>query len=152
MWYLYDNNSLNKVFKDELGTLSLKSLLQVSKNTIETILIGDPIVAGLSWYQNVWDKFLKSLKALNCGVRDDRIQHLLRCALNLPVFSNLKFFVVLCGTKNLLLDSPKDIADGILELARPFKLNYNCVNIVTCGIPPHDKIWSVNRASIKEVN
>ena len=90
----------------------------LAKNTFETILIGDSIVAGLSRYQNVRDKFLKPLKALNCGVGGDKIQHILWCALNLPVSLNLKNVVVLCGTNNLLLDSPKDIADGILEIAR----------------------------------
>ena len=39
----------------------------LAKNTFETILIGDSIVTGLSRYQNVRDKFLKPLKALNCG-------------------------------------------------------------------------------------
>ena len=48
-------------------------------------------------------------------------------ALNLPVLSNLKIVVVLCGTNNLLLDSPKDIVDGVLEIARSFKANYSTI-------------------------
>ena len=113
--------------------------------------IGDSIVAGLSLYQNVWDKFLKPLTALNCGEGGDKIQHALRCALNLPVLSNLKNVVVVCGTNNLLLDSLKDIADGILEIARLFKANYSCVNVIICGILPRDDSWSVNRVSIKNI-
>ena len=109
------------------------------------------IVAGLSQYQNVWDKFLKSLKALNCSIGSDRIQHVLWHALNLPVSPNLKN-VILCGTNNLLLDSPKDIADGILEIARLFEINYSRVNVIICGILPHDDSWSVNQVSIKKVN
>ena len=111
---------------------------KLAKNAFETILTGDSIVAGLSRYQNVWDKFLKPLKALNCGVGGDRIQHVLWRALNLPVSLNLKNVVVLCGTNNLRLDSPKDIADGILEIARLFETNYSCVNIIICGILPRD--------------
>ena len=42
---------------------------------------------------------------------------------HLTLLSNLKN-VVLCGTDNLLLDSPKDIEDDILEIARSFKTNY----------------------------
>ena len=80
---------------------------KLAKNTFETILIGELIITGLSQYQNVWDKFLKPLKPLNCDVGGDKIQHVLWHALNLPVFSNLKNVVVLCGTNNLLLDSPK---------------------------------------------
>ena len=118
---------------------------KLAKNTFETIIIGDSIVAGLSRYQNVRDKFLKPLKALNCGVGGDKIQHILWCALNLPVSLNLKNVVVLCGTNNLLLDSPKDIADGILKIARSFETNYSCVSVIICGILPHDDSWSVNR-------
>ena len=84
---------------------------KLAKNTFKTILIGDSIVAGLSQYQNIWDKFLKPLKASNCGIGGDRIEHVLWHALNLPVFSSLKNVVVLCGTNNLLLDSPKYIVD-----------------------------------------
>ena len=57
---------------------------KLAKNTFETIIIGDSIVAGLSRYQNVRDKFLKPLKALNCDVGGDRIEHVLWRALNLP--------------------------------------------------------------------
>ena len=125
---------------------------KLAKNTFETIIIGDSIVAGLSRYQNVRDKFLKSLKALNCGIAGDRIQHALWCALNLPAPQHLKNVVVSCGTNNLLLDSPKDIVDGILEIARSFEINYRCANVIICGILPHDNSWSVNRVSIKKVN
>ena len=82
---------------------------KLAKYTFETILIGDLIVAGLSRYQNVWDKFLKPLKAFNCGIGGDRIEHVLWRAFNLPVFfSSLKNIIVLYGTNNLPLDSPKE--------------------------------------------
>ena len=69
-------------------------------------------------------------------------------ALNLPVSLNLKNIVVLYGTNNLLLDSPKDITDGILEIARSFETNYSWVNVIICGILTRDYRWSVNRVSI----
>ena len=125
---------------------------KLAKNIFKTIIIGDSIVAGLSRYQNVRDKFLKPLKVLNCGIGGDRIQHVLWRALNLPVSSNLTNVVALCGTNNLLLDSPKDIADGILEIARSFEINYSCINVIICGILSHDDSWSVNRVSIKKIN
>ena len=125
---------------------------KLAKNTFETILTGEFIVAGLSWYQNVWDKFLKPLKALNCDVEGDRIQHVLWRALNLHVFSNLKTVSALCGTNNVLLDSPRNTVDGILEVPRSFKTNYSCANVVIYGILPRDDSFSVNRVSIKKVN
>ena len=120
---------------------------KLAKNTFETIIIDDSIVGGLSRYQNVRDNFLKPLKALNCGIGGDRIQHVLWRALNLPVSPNLKNVVVLCGTNNL-----KKIADSILEIARSFEINFSCVNVIICGILPRDDSWSVNRVSIKKVN
>ena len=125
---------------------------KLAKNTFETILFGDLIVAGLSRMQNVWGKFLKPLKALNCGVGGEKNQHVLWHALNVSVSSNLKNVVVLCGTNNLLLDSHKDIAHGILEIARLFKTNYSGVNVIICGILPREDSWPVNRVSIKKVN
>ena len=89
---------------------------------------------------------------MNCGIGGDIIKHVLWCTLNLPASQNLKNVVVLCGTNNLLLDSPKDIADGILEIARPFEMNYSCVNVIICGILPRDDSWSVNLVSIKNIN
>ena len=58
---------------------------------------------------------------MKCSLGDDRIQLVLWCIHNLPVFLSLKNVVALCGPNNLLLDSPEDIADGILEIARSFK-------------------------------
>ena len=104
------------------------------KNTFETILIDELIVARLGWYQNVWKKNSEALKILNCGIGGDGIQHVLWCALNLPLSLNLKNVVVLCGTNTLLLDSPEDIVDGFLEIARLFKTNYSYVNAVICCI------------------
>ena len=88
---------------------------------------------------------------MNCGVEDDRIKHVSLRPLNLSVSSNLKN-VVLCGTNHLLLDSPKHVADGILEIARSYKTNYSCVNVIICGILPRDDFGSVNRVSVKKVN
>ena len=125
---------------------------KLAKNTFETILIGDSIVAWLTRYENVWEKFLKLLKALNCGIGGDRIQHVLWPVLNLLVTSSLKNIVVLFGSNNLLLDSPEDIVDGILEIARLFKTNYINVNVVIYGILFRDGSESVSQVSIKEAN
>ena len=125
---------------------------KLAKNIFETIILGDSIVAGLSRYQNVREKFIKPLKALNCGIGGDIIKHVLWGTLNLPASQNLKNVVVLCGTNNLLLDLPKNVEDCILEIARSFEINYSCVNVIICGILPRDDSWSVNLVSIKNIN
>ena len=44
------------------------------------------MIAGLRQYQNVWEMFLKPLKALSYGIGGDRIELVLWRALNLPFF------------------------------------------------------------------
>ena len=74
--------------------------------------------------------------------------NVLRRAQNFPVISSLKNVVILCGTNNLLQDSPEDIADGIIEIARTFQSKYHSINIATGG----DASGSINRVLIKEFN
>ena len=67
------------------------------------MLIGDPIVAGLSRYQTVWKKYyFKTYKALNCGILGDRTQHVLwRTEDLLSVPPSVKYVVVHCGSNKL---------------------------------------------------
>ena len=95
---------------------------------------------------------LEPLKTLNCGIGGDRIQNVLWRAQNFPVISSLKNVVILCGTNNLFTDSPKDIADCILEIEQTFQSKYSSINIAIGGILPRDASWSINRKFIKEVN
>ena len=41
------------------------------------LLIGDSIVAGLTRYQNIWKKYFKFPKTVNCGIPGDKTQHVL---------------------------------------------------------------------------
>ena len=38
-----------------------------------TLLIGDSIMAGLSRYSNIWNRYFKPLSAINCGIGGDRV-------------------------------------------------------------------------------
>ena len=42
--------------------------------------------------------------------------------------------------------------NGVLKIARSFKINYSCANAIICAILPHNGSCSVNRVSIKKVN
>ena len=57
---------------------------------------------------------------LNCCIAGGRVQNILWWDQNLPVISSLKNGVVLCGTNNLLKESPETIADGVIEIAETF--------------------------------
>ena len=102
-----------------------------------TNLIGDSIVAGLSRYQNVWNRNY-SFNILNCSVVGDKVKNVLWRAHNLPAAKSVRNVVILCSTNNLHLDAPKDIADGIIEIGSTFKRLYTNFNVFICRILPCD--------------
>ena len=65
---------------------------------------------------------------------------------------NVRNVVILCGTNNLHLDAPEDIADGIIEIGSTFKRLYTNINVFVCGILPRGYYWSINRVYINDVN
>ena len=119
---------------------------------LNTIIIWELVAAGLNRYGSVCTKYLEPLQTLNCGIEGDRVQNVLWRAQNLPVISSLKNVVILCGTNNLLQDSPEDITDGIVVITQSFQSSYNSINIAIGGILPHDASWSISQVLIKEVN
>ena len=94
---------------------------------------------------------MQSLRALNCGIGGDKVQHVLWRSHNLPVVKNIKKVVVLCGTNNLNQDSLEHVRDGIIEVGSTFKSKYGSTSIFVCGILPRDFNWSVIRVDIREV-
>ena len=85
----------------------------ISTSHYSTLLIGDSIIAGLSRYPEVWKRYLEPLNALNCGIGGDRVQNVLWRCVNLPSSLSVSNIVILCGTSNIMCDSPDEIADGI---------------------------------------
>ena len=69
-------------------------------------------MAGLSRYQNIWTGSF-SFDTLKLRYRWR--------AHNLPVVKSVRNVVILCGTNNLNLGAPEDIADGIIEIGSVFK-------------------------------
>ena len=49
---------------------------QVKHDNINSIIIGDSIVAGLTHYNNVWKNLFGS-RFIGTGIRGDRIEHVL---------------------------------------------------------------------------
>ena len=117
-----------------------------------TLLIGDSIIAGLSRYPEVWKRYFEPLNALNCGIGGDRVQNVLWRCINSPPSLSVKNIVILCGTNNIVCDSPDEIVDGILEITHAIKKIYHSANIVVCGLLPRDRSYSINRVYVKETN
>ena len=117
-----------------------------------TLLLGDSIVAGLSRYPNVWNEYFAQINALNLGIGGDRVENVLWKAINLPLPSSVKNVVILCGTNNVSIDTPRDIADCIISLGSILQKKSSGINVSIYGLIPRDEGWSVNRVLINEVN
>ena len=68
------------------------------------------------------------------------------------VLVTVRNIVVQCGTNNISTDSPRDIADCIVDVGIIFWRKSNTLNIIICGLIPRDECWSVNRLLINKVN
>ena len=55
----------------------LKFGSRLNNKRFDTILIGDPLIAGLARYSKVWNNFFKPCNAVICGAGGDRVQHVL---------------------------------------------------------------------------
>ena len=89
---------------------------------------------------------------MNLGIRGHRVENVLWRAISLPLPSSVQNIVVQCGTNNISTDSPRDIADCIVDVGTIFRRKSNIVNIIICGLVPHEECWSVNRLLIDKEN
>ena len=117
-----------------------------------TLIIGDSTVAGLSHYQNVWKKYFKFPKTVNCGIPGGKTQHVLWRAKNLFNPRSVKFIAIYCGTNNLDYNDPIDNAKGILNIGKSLLEKASKSNIILTGILPRDKYKSNRRNKLCEVN
>ena len=86
------------------------------------------------------------------GIGGDHIENVLWQAIDLPLLSSVKNVVVLCGTNNISIDTPRDIADCIISIGSVFQKKSSGIDVSVCGLIPCDEPWSVNRGLINEVN
>ena len=89
--------------------------LTIYKNHfVKTLLLGDSIIKGLNRYNGTWDRYFPN--SFNFGISGDRSENVLWRALNLPGMSYLKNVIILCGTNNICIDSPHDIAQCLIDI------------------------------------
>ena len=77
----------------------------VNHDNINSIIIGDSIVAGLTCYNNVWKNLFGS-GFINPGIRGDCVEHVLWRVSDIAFPPRLKNVFILCGTNNINKDPP----------------------------------------------
>ena len=123
----------------------------VNHDNINSIIIGDSIVAGLTRYGNVW-KNLFGNEFINLGIRGDRVENVLGRVGDIAFPPRLKNVVILCDTSNINKDPPYDIVQELIAIGSSFKYRCNNTKIFICGLLPRDEYVSVNRVIIDEIN
>ena len=89
---------------------------------------------------------------MNLGTAGDRVENVLCRAISLPLPLSVQNIVVQCEANNISTDSPRDIADCIVDVGTIFRRMSNTVNIIICGLISRDECWSINRLLINKMN
>ena len=126
------------------------SALKTNRN-IQTVLLDDSLIQGLSRYTKVWNSFFGK-DTLNCGIRGDKVENLLWRAENLELPPAIKQIVILCGHNNIEANMPNDIANGLLCSGVTIKKRNSATNVYITGLLPRDFRETHMRNKIKEVN
>ena len=71
----------------------------VNHGNINSIIIGDSVVAGLARYNTVWNNLFGN-GFINLGVRGDRVEHVLWRVRNIAFPPRLKNVVIVCHMNN----------------------------------------------------
>ena len=126
------------------------SALNINRD-IQTVLLGDSIIQGLSRYKKVWNSFFGK-DTLNCGIRGDKVENLLWRAEKLVFPPATRHIVIHCGTNNIEENTPNDIANGLLCSALIINSRNRATNIYITGLLPRDFRETYKRNRIKRVN
>ena len=126
------------------------SALKTNRN-IQTVLLCDSLIQGLSRYTKVWNSFFGK-DTLNCGIRGDKSKNLLWRVENQEFPPAIRKTVILCGTNNIDANTPYDIANGLLCSALTIKKRNSVTNVYITRLLPRDFRETHMKNKIKEVN
>ena len=100
---------------------------------------------------HVWNEYFAQINVLNLSTGGDCVENVLRPAINLPLPSSVTNVVILCGTNNISIDTPCNIANCITSIGSILQKKSSGINVSICGLILRDEGWSVNRVLINEV-
>ena len=112
------------------------STLNTNRN-IQTVLLGDSLIQGLSRYTKVWNLFFAK-ETLNYCILDDKFENLLWRAENLEFQPAIRQVDMHCGTDNIEANAPNDIANRLLYSTLTTKKRNRVTNVYITGLLPRD--------------
>ena len=93
----------NRIVAEVTFKIHYNLSFHVNHDNINSIIIGDSLVAGLTRQNNLW-KNLSGNGFINLGIHGDHTEHVLWDARDIAFQSRLKNVVILCGTNSINKD------------------------------------------------
>ena len=118
---------------------------------IQTVLLGNSLIQGLSRYTKVWNSFFGK-DTLNCGIQGDKVENLLWRVEKLEFPPAIRQTVIHCGTNNIKENMPNDIANGLLCSELIINKRNSVTNVYITNLLPCDFRETHKRNKIKKVN
>ena len=121
----------------------VRSYTNISKEQAEVVLLGDYLVANLCRYPVVWDH-LSNLKAVNCGIRGDRTQNVLRRVDNMYLPASVAVGLIHCGVNDINGTAakayrPHEIAENIILIGFKLRERHPLMSIIISAILPAEE-------------
>ena len=120
--------------------------------SINNLFIGDSLLANYQRpdHKDIWAKYFPN--DLNVAVRGDKIENALWRVTNYKLPQTVKNVFILVGTNNVPIDSPREIAEGIRNLASVVMDKFPTATCIVFGLLPRGLPHSKERKKIYKTN
>ncbi|MDR3234183.1 MAG: GDSL-type esterase/lipase family protein [Planctomycetaceae bacterium] len=139
-----ENKALIPVDKKDGGWVKRHAaqVEQMSKGSIELLLIGDSITHGWDSHKDLYDKYFGPYKPINLGISGDQTQHVLWRLDHLPLDKiNPKVAQIMIGTNNIggNTSTPAETVAGIKAVVVKLQKQYPKLQIIVLKVFPRDE-------------
>ena len=122
-------------------------------SNIKNVLIGDSIFANFNRPENndLWNNHFAS-NSINLSIGGDKIENALWRILNKELPPSARNIFILIGTNNVNVNTPTEIAEGVINLAKAAKSIAKNSLCIVFGILPRENLRSSTYQNILETN
>ena len=122
-------------------------------SNIKNVLIGDSIFANFNRPENndLWNNHFAS-NSINLSIGGDKIENALWRILNKELPPSARNIFILIGTNNVNINTPTEIAEGVINLVKAAKSIAKDSLCIVFGILPRENLRSSTYQNILETN